>query len=109
VTVADDRVRAVTCAALSIRTPPKALLCHTCPSIAKEYSMANDQQNQDQNTQAATQPQAQPQAQAQAQAQAQDKPAQPDFDGLKNKKPEELTPEELRLMADTMPGEGPGD
>lgn len=31
------------------------------------------------------------------------------FDGLKNKKPEELTPEELRLMADTMPGEGPGD
>jgi hypothetical protein len=32
-----------------------------------------------------------------------------DFDGLKGKKPEELTPEELRLMADTMPGEGPGD
>lgn len=31
------------------------------------------------------------------------------FDGLSNKKPEELTPEELRLMADTMPGEGPGD
>jgi len=30
-------------------------------------------------------------------------------DGLANKKPEELTPEELRLMADTMPGEGPGD
>jgi hypothetical protein len=30
-------------------------------------------------------------------------------DGLSNKKPEELTPEELRLMADTMPGEGPGD
>jgi len=30
-------------------------------------------------------------------------------DGLKDKKPEELTPEELRLMADTMPGEGPGD
>jgi hypothetical protein len=37
-------------------------------------------------------------------------PARPDdVDGLKNKKPEELTPEELRLMADTMPGEGPGD
>jgi len=35
---------------------------------------------------------------------------QPDeADGLKDKKPEELTPEELRLMADTMPGEGPGD
>lgn len=32
-----------------------------------------------------------------------------DFDGLKDKKPEDLTPEELRLMADTMPGEGPGD
>jgi hypothetical protein len=31
------------------------------------------------------------------------------FDGLKDKKPEDLTPEELRLMADTMPGEGPGD
>ena len=30
-------------------------------------------------------------------------------DGLAGKKPEELTPEELRLMADTMPGEGPGD
>ena len=32
-----------------------------------------------------------------------------DVDVLKDKKPEELTPEELRLMADTMPGEGPGD
>ncbi|SFD92292.1 hypothetical protein [Massilia yuzhufengensis] len=32
-----------------------------------------------------------------------------DVDGLAHKKPEELTPEELRLMADTMPGEGPGD
>ena len=32
-----------------------------------------------------------------------------DLDGLADKKPEELTPEELRLMADTMPGEGPGD
>jgi len=31
------------------------------------------------------------------------------FDGLKDKKPEDLTQEELRLMADTMPGEGPGD
>ena len=40
-------------------------------------------------------------------------PAQPaasaEFDGLKDKKPEDLTPEELRLMADTMPGDGPGD
>lgn len=42
--------------------------------------------------------------------QNQPEPAQPsDFDGLKDKKPEELTAEELRLMADTMPGEGPGD
>ena len=32
-----------------------------------------------------------------------------EVDGLADKKPEELTPEELRLMADTMPGEGPGD
>jgi hypothetical protein len=32
-----------------------------------------------------------------------------DFDGLADKKPEELTPEELRLMADTMPGDSPGD
>ena len=32
-----------------------------------------------------------------------------DVDGLKDKKPEDLTPDELRLMADTMPGEGPGD
>jgi hypothetical protein len=32
-----------------------------------------------------------------------------EVDGLKDKKPEDLTPDELRLMADTMPGEGPGD
>lgn len=32
-----------------------------------------------------------------------------EVDGLKDKKPEDLTPEELRLMADTMPGEGPGN
>jgi hypothetical protein len=55
--------------------------------------MANDQKPQDQ----------------QASDKAQ-QPAQPsEFDGLKGKKPEELTPEELRLMADTMPGDGPGD
>lgn len=51
-------------------------------------------------------PQGQPPAQQTVQQDAQ----QPtDFDGLEGKKPEELTPEELRLMADTMPGEGPGD
>lgn len=43
-----------------------------------------------------------------AQAQHGAKPPE-DFDGLEGKKPDELTPEELRLMADTMPGEGPGD
>ena len=43
-----------------------------------------------------------------AQAQQGDQQAE-DFDGLEGKKPEELTPEELWLMADTMPGEGPGD
>ena len=42
--------------------------------------------------------------------QQKDTQASPDtFDGLADKKPEDLTPEELRLMADTMPGEGPGD
>jgi hypothetical protein len=39
----------------------------------------------------------------------QDNAAEDEIDGLKGKKPEDLTPEELRLMADTMPGEGPGD
>lgn len=35
--------------------------------------------------------------------------ADTDFDGLAGKPAAELTPEELRLMADTMPGDGPGD
>ena len=47
------------------------------------------------------------QQQPPAQQEAQQQPS--DFDGLEGKKAEELTPEELRLMADTMPGEGPGD
>ena len=67
--------------------------------------MNNDQQNQNAapagNQQTAGQP-----GQSQQQAQPDN---HPDFDALANKKPEELTPEELRLMADTMPGEGPGD
>ncbi len=69
--------------------------------------MSNEQQSKDQDQakagfqQAADQP-----AQSQQSAQ-EDK--HPDFDALANKKPDELTPEELRLMADTMPGEGPGD
>lgn len=63
--------------------------------------MTNDQQPQDQ---AAATPAPGPE-------QKQEKDVQPadTFDGLEGKKPEELTPEELRLMADTMPGEGPGD
>lgn len=49
-------------------------------------------------------------AQPQQSQQEQNKQSAADsFDALANKKPEELTPEELRLMADTMPGEGPGD
>lgn len=58
-----------------------------------------DQQTQDQqthDTQASARPQHQPDP-------------HPDVDGLADKKPDELTPDELRLMADTMPGEGPGD
>lgn len=61
--------------------------------------MANDQQTQDQKEAQATQTPQKPG----------DNPPPTDFDGLKGKKPEELTPDELRLMADTMPGEGPGD
>lgn len=52
--------------------------------------MANDQQAQDQKPEAKNL-------------------GQDETDGLKDKKPEDLTPEELRLMADTMPGDGPGD
>jgi len=67
--------------------------------------MNKDQQKQQPappgNQQAADQP-----GQSQQQAQPDN---HPDFDALADKKPEELTPEELRLMADTMPGEGPGD
>lgn len=66
--------------------------------------MANDQQNQDQQNQ----DQQDRDAQASAHPQHQPDP-HPDVDGLADKKPDELTPDELRLMADTMPGEGPGD
>jgi len=69
--------------------------------------MSNEQQKQ--NEQPAP-PGNQQTAQQSGQSQQQAKPDNhPDFDGLASKKPEELTPEELRLMADTMPGEGPGD
>ena len=36
-------------------------------------------------------------------------PKKPDEADRDERKPEDLTAEELRLMADTMPGEGPGD
>jgi hypothetical protein len=62
----------------------------------------NEQPGQPDNQQAAGQADASQQQQQQPDDHA-------DFDGLANKKPEELTPEELRLMADTMPGDGPGD
>ncbi|WP_305824669.1 hypothetical protein [Massilia brevitalea] len=47
--------------------------------------------------------------QPEAQSTQPSQPSSDQIDGLKDKKPEELTPDELRLMADTMPGEGPGD
>jgi hypothetical protein len=71
--------------------------------------MSNEQKQdqQDQNPAPTGNQQAASQSgQSQQQAQPDN---HPDFDALANKKPEELTPEELRLMADTMPGEGPGD
>lgn len=65
------------------------------------------QSRQGQQDDKAPQPQ---QSQQQSQRQDQNRQSTVDsFDALANKKPEELTPEELRLMADTMPGEGPGD
>ena len=67
--------------------------------------MANDQTRQPGGQQANP---AAPPPPDNAQAQPGAQPPE-DFDGLEGKKPEELTPEELRLMADTMPGEGPGD
>jgi len=64
----------------------------------------------DTNTESRQGPQDDKAAQPQQSQQEQNKQSAADsFDALANKKPEELTPEELRLMADTMPGEGPGD
>ena len=73
--------------------------------------MSNEAKSQDQQPQNQQQNQQPTQAgnQQGADTQSAQHDAPPDFDGLKNKKPEELTPEELRWMADTMPGEGPGD
>jgi hypothetical protein len=68
--------------------------------------MSNEQQSKDQEQAKTGLQQADQSSQSQQSAQP-DK--HPDFDALATKKPEDLTPEELRLMADTMPGEGPGD
>jgi hypothetical protein len=67
--------------------------------------MATDQQQPAQQDQQ----DAQPAAEQQQQQQQVERALADTTDGLKDKKPEDLTPEELRLMADTMPGEGPGD
>jgi hypothetical protein len=96
-----------------MRTPSDTALCHTdlTGSIRrKEQNMANDQVNQTGTQPPQTNVQPTDATAAPPPAQAQHGTPQPDdFDGLEGKKPDELTPEELRLMADTMPGEGPGD
>jgi hypothetical protein len=74
--------------------------------MSKEQSAQNQQGQQ--SAQPPQQEQSQPQSHQQQVEQNKQSAAQ-DFDALANKKPEELTPDELRLMADTMPGEGPGD
>lgn len=74
--------------------------------------MGNEQKSQGQQGQQQRAEQADPQQGDQQQGRQQagsDGSQQREVDGLENKKPEELTPDELRLMADTMPGEGPGD
>jgi hypothetical protein len=67
---------------------------------------AQEQQGQREQNGAAPQDR---QGEAAQSAQSTQHGAPGDFDGLKDKKPEDLTPEELRWMADTMPGDGPGD
>jgi hypothetical protein len=78
--------------------------------VLQEHSMANDQKTQEQEPHdEATQDQKAAAAlPTREQKQGTNSPLD-QADGLKDKKPEDLTPEELRLMADTMPGEGPGD
>jgi hypothetical protein len=90
-------------AATRNRTPSNRALCQTFPDqnfVSGEDNMAIDQQPQEQKSAVPSQGADQKQA---------DQTQTDEADGLKGKKPEELTPEELRLMADTMPGEGPGD
>lgn len=74
--------------------------------------MSNERKTQEQQPQQGQEQQGQQQGQQEQQGQEQapaGEAAATDVDGLKDRKPEELTPDELRLMADTMPGEGPGD
>ncbi|WP_156116689.1 hypothetical protein [Massilia sp. 9096] len=71
--------------------------------------MSNEQTSQDQQQGQQAQQESQAGSQQGSDTQSAQQQTPPDFDGLKDKKPEELTPEELRWMADTMPGEGPGD
>jgi len=98
-----------------MRTPSDSALCHTWPYQnyrLEEQFMANNQVQHPgaQAPQTSAQPQDASTPPPPGSTQAQQGDQQPeDFDGLEGKKPEELTPEELRLMADTMPGEGPGD
>jgi hypothetical protein len=78
--------------------------------MSNEQKQQDQQNRQDQNPAPAGNQQGADQSSQSGQSQQQAQPDNhPDFDALANKKPEELTPEELRLMADTMPGEGPGD
>jgi hypothetical protein len=78
--------------------------------MSNEQKQQDQQNAQDQNPAPAGNQQGPGQSDRSGQSQQQAQPDNhPDFDALANKKPEELTPEELRLMADTMPGEGPGD
>lgn len=69
-----------------------------------DAQQAGQPRQQEQQQQQRQEQQERDAAQAQGEARGEES-----FDGLKDKKPEDLTPEELRLMADTMPGEGPGD
>jgi hypothetical protein len=70
---------------------------------------AQEQQEQREQNRAAPQDRQGEAAQSSQSPQSSEHGAPADFDGLKDKKPEDLTPEELRWMADTMPGDGPGD
>jgi hypothetical protein len=102
--VGESMLLAMVATGTAWRTPPQGASVpnwlYLQIQLKQEISMANDQQTQDQATPA-------PSSQA---PKEQDKDARPPAtDGLEDKKPEELTQEELRLMADTMPGEGPGD